>query len=94
MHEINLEEYKAQKAEVESKLVRLKRLHTTICEQNAQRQMASETKSVRRTLAQEITSANGLDPALVDALIDRVYVFPGNQVEIVWKVKDFCIEEM
>ena len=29
---------------------------------------------------------------LADTLIDRVYVYPNNQVEIVWKMKDFCTE--
>ena len=26
-------------------------------------------------------------------LIDRVYVYPGSQVEIIWKMKDFCMEQ-
>ena len=29
---------------------------------------------------------------LADTLIDRVYVYPNHQVEIVWKMKDFCME--
>ena len=34
----------------------------------------------------------GLTAGLADTLIDRVYVYPGNRVEIAWKMKDFCLE--
>lgn len=27
-----------------------------------------------------------------DSKVDRVYVYPGNQVEIVWKTEDFGME--
>ena len=37
--------------------------------------------------------ASGLTAGLADALIDRVYVYPNNQVEIVWKMKNFCEED-
>ncbi len=45
-------------------------------------------------LAQEISAASGLNTALADALIERVDIHPGNQVDIVWKMKDFCTEGM
>ena len=35
---------------------------------------------------------HGLTVELADALIDKVYVYVGNQVEIVWKIKDFFSE--
>ena len=54
--------------------------------------MDEKTKSARTDLAREIIVASGLTAGLADALIDRVYVYPGNQVEIVWKMKDFCEE--
>ena len=61
--------------------------------QTSQMQMAEKEKNVRAELAQEISGAGGLTAGLADALIDRVYVYPRNRVEIVWKVKDFCVEE-
>lgn len=36
--------------------------------------------------------AGGLTAGLADTLIERVYVYPNNQLEIVWKMKDFCME--
>ena len=39
-----------------------------------------------------MVGAGGLTAGLADTLIDRVYVYPNNQVEIIWKMKDFCME--
>jgi len=46
----------------------------------------------RMELAKEVAGSNFLTVALVKKLFDRVYVHPGGQIEIIWKVKDFCIE--
>lgn len=50
------------------------------------------------TIDQEHTLIAGLHRLeaanLADTLIDRVYVYPNNQVEIVWKMKDFSMEAM
>ena len=48
----------------------------------------SKSKEVK--LAQEIIETEGLTAGLVDTLIERVYVYPGNQLDIEWKIKDFC----
>jgi DNA invertase Pin-like site-specific DNA recombinase len=42
-----------------------------------------------RKLAGTVTDEHKLTRPLVDALIDKVYVYPGNRVEIVWKFADF-----
>ena len=55
-------------------------------------EMDEKTKSARTELAREVVGASGLTAGLADTLIDRVYVYPNNQVEIVWKMKDFCME--
>ena len=54
--------------------------------------MDEKEKSAKTELAREVVEASGLTAGLVDTLIDRVYVYPGSQVEIVWKMKDFCME--
>lgn len=43
----------------------------------------------QRKLTQEITDADGLTSALSDTLIERVYVYPGKQLNIEWKATDF-----
>lgn len=37
---------------------------------------------------------SGLAVNLADTLIDLVYVYPDNPLEIVWKMKEFCMEGM
>lgn len=56
--------------------------------------MDAKAKNARLELAQEISAASGLSTSLADALIERVDIYPGNQVDIVWKMKDFCMEGM
>lgn len=91
--QITMEIYQAERAVIDKELSRLKQIHSGIAAQTTQMQMDEKTKSVRTKLAQEITSTSSLTAELADALIDRVYVHPGNQVEIVWKMNDFCVEE-
>ncbi len=94
LQEISLEDYKKQSAAVDVELDRLKQIQFVLTAQTTQMQMGEKAKSTRAKLAQEVTSASGLTAGLADALIDRVYVYPGNQLEIFWKMKDFCMEGM
>lgn len=94
LHEISLEDYKKQSAAVDVELDRLKQIQSVLTAQTTQMQMDEKAKSTRAKLAQEVTSASRLTAGLADALIDRVYVYPGNQVEIVWKINNFCMEDM
>ncbi len=93
LREISAEEYKTRKAEVDKELDRLDRIYTALCKQTEQMRMGDESRAARRQLAQEVTGTGGLTAALVDALIERIEVYPGNQVRITWKLKDFCTEE-
>ena len=92
LKEISIEDYKRQKAAVDIELDRLRVIHSALEAQAAQMQMDEQTKSARAKLAQEVAKADGLTAGLADTLVDRVYVYPGNRVEIVWKMKDFCLE--
>ena len=90
--EITAEGYKTQKAVIDAELDRLRDIYSRLKTQTAQMRMDDQAKSVRAELAREAVGAGGLTAKLADALIDRVYVYPGNQVETVWKMKDFCME--
>ncbi len=54
--------------------------------------MDEAARSERMKLAKEVSGAHGLTAALVDELIDRVYVCPDKQIEIIWKAKDLRAE--
>ena len=94
LKEITLEDYKAQKADVDAELERLRQVQGALSAEIAQAKMDAKTKNARLELAQEISAASGLNTAMADALIERVDIHPGNQVDIVWKMKDFCTEGM
>ena len=93
MKEIELKEYKMKKAAVDVELERLQKAQSLATAQATQMQMDEKTRKARLKLAREVTKSSGLTSELVDALIERIYVYPGNQIEIVWKMKDFCVEE-
>ena len=92
LKEISIEEYKARKADIDVELDRLRAVHSSLKAQTARTRMNEQTKSARAKLAREVAGAGGLTAGLADTLIDRVYVYPGNRVEIAWKMKDFCLE--
>ena len=87
LKEISAEDYKSQKAAIDTELDRLRAIHSTLEAQTARMQMDEQTKSAREKLAQEVAETNRLTTGLADTLIDRVYVYPGNRVEIVWKIR-------
>lgn len=92
LKQITMEDYKSQKAAVDSELDRLREIHSDLKVRTSQMEMDEKTKSARTELAREVVGAGGLTAGLADTLIDRVYVYPNNQVEIIWKMKDFCME--
>ena len=92
LKQITMEDYKIQKAAVDRELDRLREIHSNLKAQTSQMEMDEKSKSARTELAREAVGAGGLTAGLADTLIDRVYIYPNNQVEIVWKMKDFCME--
>lgn len=92
MREISEVEYKAQKARLDRESARLEQLHDAVSAQLAQAQIDKQTKSARQQLAQKVIDTGKLSAELADALIGKVYVYPGNQIEIVWKMRDFVLE--
>ena len=91
LQQISMKDYKTQKAAVDSELDRLREIHSKLKMQTTRMQMTEKEKNAKSKLAREVVKAGSLTAGLADILIDRVYVYPGNQVEIVWKMKDFCM---
>ena len=86
--EIDLGTYKEQKARYDAELVRVKNVCTMAAAQTKQAQADYEAKVKRREIIREVSGADSLTQSLIDALIDKVYVFPGNRIEIVYKMQD------
>ena len=94
LKEITVAEYRAQKIEIDRELDRLKQAHSVVTAQIEQIRTAEKKKHIKRELAREIVKSNNITVALADALIERVYVYPHNRIEIVWKMKNFCMEDL
>lgn len=66
----------------------MKNVCTMAAAQTKQAQADYEAKVKRREIIKEVSGADSLTQSLIDALIDKVYVFPGNRIEIVYKMQD------
>lgn len=94
LHELSEQEYRTKKAVLDTELSRLQAVQAAVSTQLSQRQTDEQAKSANERLAQKVVSAEGLSSDLVAELIDRVYVYPDKNIEIVWKVAGFGSDEM
>ena len=92
LHEITLEDYKRQKSSFDREADRLEQIYTSLCSQATELQTDDEVKKKKGNIARKITATDGLTIELADTLIEKVYVFPDNRLDIFWKIKDFCEE--
>ena len=86
---INAEGYKASKTEVEVELNRLNNVNSSLASEN---EILSAVKASNENLvriAENISNEKSLTHQIVDMLISRVLVFPGDKVEIEWRVSAF-----
>lgn len=91
--ELSEPKYREKKAALDNELVRLKEMQSALSSQLSQVRVNEETKNANRALARKVVDIGQLSTELVDALIERVYVYPGQNVEIVWKVAGFASGE-
>jgi len=91
---INVEEYQAKKREIYRSFDRLEHLKSMLAAQAEQVQMNEKAKTAKIKAAHETVNANGLTADLCNALIERVYIYPDNRISVIWKIKDFCTNEM
>ena len=92
MREIDPDEYKRRKAEVDKELSKLQQAHNAIQKRTDQANANVEQRATNAKLAEAIASAGRLTQELADATIERVFVLPGNQLDVVWKIPDFGVE--
>ncbi len=86
---IDLETYREQKMEYDAGLVQAKNVHAAIVAQTKQIQSDYEARLKQCEIAQEVSSADTLTQVLVDRLISKVYLFPGDRIEIEYVSQDF-----
>ena len=87
--EVDLETYQERKAVYDADLVQARNVHAAITAQTRQIQSDYEAKLKQREIVQEVGSADTLTQALIDRLISKVYIFPGDRIEIEYVTQDF-----
>lgn len=89
LHELCVQEYRMKKGALDAELARLQEVQAALSTQLSQRQADVETNNANRMLAEKVADTGRLCTELVDALIERVYVYSRQNIEIVWKVGGF-----
>ena len=92
-NEIDLESYKYQKKQIDVELVKVQNAYTTISSKAKQAQTDYEMKQKHQAVAQEVSESKSLTQSLSDRLINRVYIFKDNQIEIDYATKDFLVPD-
>lgn len=64
-------------------------VHAVITAQTKQIKSDYEIKLKQQEIVQKVGNANMLTKALIDRLINKVYVFPGDRIEIEYATQDF-----
>lgn len=88
MGEIDVGNYKSQKASYDAAILKAKNAYAAIAAQAKKKKEEQDRQSSRAEVAKAITDAEGLTPELVNLLIEKVYVFPDKRIEIAYKVQD------
>ena len=91
--EVDSETYKTNKTSLDTETSRLTRALDKLKTDAEILSAVKASDDELRQVADAALATDKLTRPLVDLLIDKVYVYPGNQVEIVWKVADFCSDE-
>lgn len=86
---IEVEQYKAEKSLIDTKLANLNLSYSAVSSQTDQMERSTEQKKNRLELASKIKDEQSLTKKLADLMIDKVLVYPNEQIEIVWKFDDF-----
>jgi len=92
--EVTAEVYNAEKSVIDTELNRLNRAYDALKAETAVMVASKTSDDELRQLAEVAHNEGKLSKALMDLLIDKVYVYPDNRVEIDWKVGDFTLVDV
>ena len=90
-NEIGLESYKDQKKQIDDEIVIFQNAYTHAFAKVKQAQADYEKKQKQQEIAQEFAEANSLTQLLSDRLINRVYIFKDEHIEIDYATNDFLV---
>lgn len=85
---VDLDTYKVDRAVCDELLQKIKNARAVLMAQAKQTQEAWEQQQTRQRVIQELSCADKLTDSLAELLIDKVYVFSDNRIEVVYKMQD------
>ena len=85
----DLEEYVAEKAECDVGITRTKNTLAAVSAQSAAAKAGRELMKNQREIYMEVSTATSLTRPMVEALIDKVMIFPDDRIEISYIPQDF-----
>jgi DNA invertase Pin-like site-specific DNA recombinase len=80
--------YKREKTVLDELLQKTKNAYASVKAQAKQQQAEQARQTSRQKAAKAVLNATGLTTELTDLLIDRVFVYPDNRIEITYKTQD------
>lgn len=90
---ISTETYKMAKTSIDAELVNLNRINADLIAENEKLSIAKEANDELLRVAESASGEDTLTRQLVDMLVLKVCVYPGDKVEVVWKISGFINEE-
>ena len=92
-NDIDGEVYKTKKVQLDTELNNVKRLHSSVSTEIRQSKAVKDENGEIIRITEEVKITDSLTRSLVEALIDKVYVYPGERIEIIWRFDGFYKEE-
>ena len=86
--QIELDTYKSEKAVYDAEILKVKNAYAAVTAQAKLKREEQARQSSRQEIVHSIVEADVLTSELTDLLIEKVYVFPDNRIEIVYKIHD------
>ena len=86
--QIELDTYKSEKAVYDPEILKVKNAYAAVTAQEKLKREEQARQSSRQEIVHSIAAADVLTSELTNLLIEKVYVFPDNRIEIVYKIHD------
>lgn len=86
--QIELDTYKSRKTDYDAEIRKVKNAYAAVTAQAKLKREEQARQSNRQEIVHSIAEADALTSELTDLLIEKVYIFPDNRIEIVYKVHD------
>ena len=88
---ISVDEYRVEKSRLDVEFDRLKAAYSSASSAAAKMSDGKKSGDVLMKTADDVLRTDRLTRQMVDLLIEKVYVFPGKQIEIMWKAPGFGV---